>query len=334
MLYSNQGVMSMIKFVIAGGGWRSEFYLRIAQALPKEFSVAGIYIRNNDRRAYIEQKYNVKTFSSLDDLLNEDFDFVVNCISYSYVSDFAIELADKGYFVLSETPALKAPIGSHAYEKIQVAEQYHQKGTYQAIKKLIDTDTIGDVHYINISVGHDYHAMSMMRFLFSDYEKPQKLCDFNLTDPMIISHSRGGESTEKPIRNTSNRVMIFSFGSKTAIYDYNSEQYFSPIRRDRLLIRGTKGEICNNTVRFFNSEGKLTEGEIVLKTSGLLEGFYNDRIVFFDRVLYDFPYKNARLSEEECAVMQCLIGMKNYIDTGEEFYSYQKAYEDFHFFND
>ena len=117
------------------------------------------------------------------------------------------------------------------------------------------------------------------------------------------------------------------------IYDFNGEQYFSPIRRDRLLIRGTKGEICGNTIRYFNDEGALTEGELTLKTAGLLESFYNDRIVLFDKVLYDFPFKAARLSEEECAIAQCLIGMKNYITTGKEFYSYKKAYEDYMFFN-
>ncbi len=323
----------MIKFAILGGGWRSEFYLRIAKAIPEEFFVAGVYIRNDVKRDYIQKAYNVKVFSTLDALLNEDFDFLVNCTSYANVSDISIELADKGYFVLSETPALKEPIGDHAYEKIQVAEQYHQKGTYQAIRKIIDMGLIGDVNYINISVGHDYHAMSMIRFLFNDYNKPVKLCDINTKDPMTISHGRGGEMAQKPIADTHNRIMVFAFNDKTAVYDYNSEQYFSPIRRDRLLIRGTKGEISNNILRYFDPSGNLTEGEITLKTAGLLEGFYNDRIVFFDKVLYDFPYKSARFSEEECAIACCLLGMKEYIETGKEFYSYKKAYEDYMFFN-
>lgn len=323
----------MIKFIILGGGWRSEFYLRIAKALPERYSVAGIFVRKDEKREYIEKKYNVKGFSSLDDILKEDFDFIVNCVSYSQVSDLSISLADKGYYVLSETPALKAPKENHAYEKIQVAEQYHQKGTYQAIKKLIDQGIIGEVNYINISIGHDYHAMSMMRFFLNEYEMPEKKYSLKTKDPVIVSHGRGGEKEEKEVKNTNQDIIIFDFKGKCAIYDYNSEQYFSPIRRDRLVIRGTKGEISDNKVRFFNSDGRLTEGEIVLKTAGLLEGFYNDKIVFSDKVLYDFPFKEARLSEEECAIAMCLEGMKNYIDTGEEFYSYKKAYEDFSFFN-
>lgn len=322
----------MIKFIILGGGWRSEFYLRIAKALPERFSVAGVFVRKDEKREYIEKKYGVKGFSSLEDILKEDFDFIVNCVSYAYVSDLSIELADRGYFVLSETPALREPTGNHAYEKIQVAEQYHQKGTYQAIKKLIDDGVIGEVNYINISIGHDYHAMSMMRFFLDEYAKPEKKCQIKINDPVIVSHGRGGEMDKKDVKNTNQDIIVFDFNGKCAIYDYNSEQYFSPIRRDRLVIRGTKGEFSDNKVRFFNSEGKLTEGEMVLKTAGLLEGFYNDKIVLFDKVLYDFPFKEARLSEEECAIAMCVEKMKNYIDTGEEFYSYQKAYEDFSFF--
>ena len=323
----------MIKFIILGGGWRSEFYLRIAQALPEEFSVIGMYIRNEEKGQRISKKYNVKTFTHIEQALQEDFDFIVNCTSYNSVSDLSIQLADKGYYVLSETPALKEMYEGHAYEKIQVAEQYHQKGTYQAIKKIIQDGLIGDVSYINLSVGHDYHAMSLLRFFFNDYKKPIKITDINISDPMTISHGRGGEIQEKVIHNTNNRLITFDFNKKIALYDYNSEQYFSPIRHDRLLIRGTKGEISDNKIRYFNKLGKLTEGEIVLKTAGLLEGFYNDRIVLFDKVLYEFPFKNARLSEEECAIAICLKGMKKYIDTGEEFYSYKKAYEDFSFFN-
>ncbi len=322
----------MIKFIILGGGWRSEFYLRIAKALPERFSVAGVFVRKDEKREYIEKKYGVKGYSSLEDILKADFDFIVNCVSYAYVSDLSVELADRGYFVLSETPALREPTGNHAYEKIQVAEQYHQKGTYQAIKKLIDDGVIGEVNYINISIGHDYHAMSMMRVFLDEYAKPEKKCQIKINDPVTVSHGRGGEMDKKDVKNTNQDIIVFDFNGKCAIYDYNSEQYFSPIRRDRLVIRGSKGEISGNKVRFFNSDGKLTEGEMVLKTAGLLEGFYNDKIVLFDKVLYDFPFKEARLSEEECAIAMCVEKMKNYIDTGEEFYSYQKAYEDFSFF--
>ena len=183
-------------------------------------------------------------------ILCESFDFIVNCASYAHVTDLSVTLADKGYFVLSETPFLKAPEGEHAYEKIQIAEQYHQKGTYQAIKALIASGVLGEIQHVNLSIGHDYHAMSMLRFFFDDYNAPEKVFDLNVPDNMLTSHGRGGEF-EHTLRKTAQRLMVFRFGEKVGIYDFNGEQYFSPIRRDRLLIRGTKGEISNNTVRYF-----------------------------------------------------------------------------------
>ena len=44
----------MINFVIIGGGWRAEFYLRIAQLLPDRFNVTAICVRNINRAEYIE----------------------------------------------------------------------------------------------------------------------------------------------------------------------------------------------------------------------------------------------------------------------------------------
>lgn len=47
----------IIKYGIIGAGWRSEFYLRIAELLPKKFSVSGIYIRNCVRQEEFAEKY-------------------------------------------------------------------------------------------------------------------------------------------------------------------------------------------------------------------------------------------------------------------------------------
>ncbi len=73
--------------------------------------------------------------------------------------------------------------------------------------------------------------------------------------------------------------------------------------------------------------------DIKFVAAGLLDGFYNDKITFEDKTLFEFPFKDSRLSEEETAIAQCLVGMKDYIETSSELYSYQKAYEDVKYFN-
>lgn len=319
----------MINFVIIGGGWRAEFYLRIAKAIPEKFHVSAICVRNPERRQYIEDKFHVKVLSSIEECLQESFDFIVNCINKESISELSAELADRGYYVLSETPVIKESEQGHCYEKIQVAEQFHLKGTYQALKKIIDAGVIGTVNHIQLSAAHDYHAMSLFRFLLDDDEKPNLISSHILEDKMVRTHGRIGEFAEKVEEITHQQIKVYQFKNATAIYDYNIEQYFSPIRKERILIRGTKGEIENNQVRYLNRENKAVSGDIKTVMSGLLDGFYIDKITFEDKTLFEFPFKEARLSEEEIAIAQCLIDMNNYTKTGNELYPYKRAYEDY-----
>lgn len=319
----------MTEFIIIGGGWRAEFYLRIAKALPDLFRVSAICVRNKERAEYISEKFDVKVVSTIEDALKSHFDFIVNCINKDDISDLSAALADRGYYVLAETPVTKPQDKNHNYDKIQVAEQFHLKGTFCALKEIILSGIIGDVVHINMSVAHDYHAMSLIRFLLDDYEVPKLLGNFSLNDKMLESNGRCGVLTHKEVKDKTQTIKIYQFKNATAIYDYNIEQYFSPIRNDRILIRGTKGEIENNQVRYFNENNEFVLSDIKHLTSGLLDGFYNDKITFENKVLFDFPFKEARLSEEETAIAQCLIDMKNYIETGKELYSYEKAYIDY-----
>ena len=321
----------MINYVILGGGWRAEFYLRIASFIPDRFKVKAVYVRNKKRNEYIREKYNVKATETLEETLDEEFDFIVNCINKEHVSDYAVSLADRGYFVLCETPVTKIPEGKHNFDKIQVAEQFHLKGTFAAIKKIINMGIIGNVNHIEISAAHDYHAMSLLRFLLDDYKKPQLLGDYSLEDELLRTNYRYGEIEDKKLEKTKQIIKLFKFDNATALYNYNKEQYFSPIRKDRLLIRGQRGEIDNFRVGYYNKSNNYVESDIKLRKSGLLDGFYNDKITFEDKVLYEFPFKAARLSEEETAIAECLEGMKRYILKGTELYSFEKAYEDYKF---
>ena len=132
------------------------------------------------------------------------------------------------------------------------------------------------------------------------------------------------------INKASQRLESKNLRNRIAIYFINkNEQYFSPIRKDHILIRGTKGEIENTQVRYLNSDDKPVCSDIKTVMSGLLDGFYIDKITFEDKTLFEFCFKEARLSEEEMAITQCLIDMSNYIKTGKELYTYEKAYEDY-----
>lgn len=316
----------MINYCIIGGGWRAEFYIRIAKTLSELFSVKAVCIRNPQTAERIEKQYGVNVVASIEEVLKFDCDFIVNCINKEDISDLSFKLCDYGYAVLQETPAVSVVKEKSDY-KLQVAEQFHFKPMYQAIKGLTDDGIIGDVNHIEISVAHEYHAMSLIRF-FMDTDIPKCIYSKELSNSVLHTHFRQGEIEDKKILESKHQIAIFDCNGKSAIYNFDYEQYFSPIRADHLLIRGTRGEIENNIVRYFNDENQYCENPIVQHKSGNLDGYFNGTITFCNKIYYKSPFADARLSDEETAIATVLLKMYNYIKIGEEFYPFESAMKD------
>lgn len=316
----------MIKYGIIGAGWRAEFYLRIAALVPEKFSVSGIYIRNELKRQEFLKKYNVPIFDNLETLLKTDFDFIVSCVNKDSINETAQMLADSGVPVLTETPIST----NNLKGKIQVAEQFHFMPRNQAYKKIINSGILGEVHQVQLSCCHDYHAASLIRFFLNiENETPNKTT-VTLPDKLTRYNCRAGH-IEPAIVDSEEKITILNFGNKTAIYDFNFEQYFSDIRDSRIVIRGTKGEIINNTCTYLK-DGLPHSFKIKRNCFGAeenLDGFSLLNITGNGDVLYTNPFKNARLSDEEIAIATCLLKMKEYTQNGTEFYSTQKAFTDY-----
>lgn len=316
----------MVKYGIIGSGWRSEFYLRIAALLPNEFAVSGIYIRNAEKQKEFAKKYNVKICKTLDGLLNTDFDFIVSCVNKDGISDMIKTLAALDIPVLTETPVTDSALVG----KVQVSEQFHFMPRNQAYKKIIDSGILGEVHSVRLSCCHDYHAASLIRFfLDTGFEKPE-VTSVTLTDPVTRYNSRAGYITPAVIQ-AEEKIKILKFKSKTAIYDFSFEQYFSDIRPSQIVIRGTNGEIVNNTCVYLK-DGVPQKFEIMRNSYGAeesLDGMCLFGITGGGKVLYTNPFPLSRLSDEEIAIATCLVKMKDYIKTGEAFYSLKDAKFDY-----
>ena len=315
-----------IKYSIIGAGWRSEFYIRIAALMPEFFSVSGIYIRNPEKRKEFLKKYNVKIFETLDDLLKTDFDFIVSCVNKENIVSVAQALADKGIPVLTETPVSSAGLKG----KIQVAEQFHFMPRNQAYKRIIESGILGEVHQVQLSCCHDYHAASLIRFFLETGDRKPKITTVQLPDKVTRYNSRSG-FVKPVVVNARQTITVLDFGGKTAVYDFNYEQYFSDIRSSRIYIKGTKGEIKDNTVTYLK-DGLPNSFKLKRNTSGQyenLDGCSLLNIAGNGEILYENPFKNHRLSDEEIAIATCLVKMKEYITDSKEFYGADDAYKDY-----
>ena len=325
--------MKKIIYSVIGGGWRAEFYLRIAALIPDRFKVACIYIRNPQTADIISAKYDVNVVRSLEELKKIPCDFFVNCIDKNNISFLSLKLADEGYAVLSETPACvdkkSAEIILNKYNskmKIQIAEQFKLKPMYQAVKKITDSGILGEINYIYVSAAHEYHAMSLIRF-FLGCDNGTVVSETGFNPTVLHTNFRYGEE-EKEYRKSKQVIKIFDFGGKTAVYDFDSEQYFSPIRTDRLVIRGTRGEIVGNNVRYFNENDEYIESKIVRSRSGNLDGFFYGNISFENKIVYKSPFPSARISDEETAIAVNLEKMAEYVKSGTDFYNVCSAVRD------
>ncbi len=323
----------MIRYAVVGAGWRSEFYLRIAAALPDLFECTGIFIRNENTAKEFAKKHSAAIYSSLDALLDTNPDFVVSCVSKANICDEIELLCKKGVAVLSETPVGDSEKATESFLerfdpswRVQVAEQFHLQPQNQAIKSVIDSGVIGKINHLQICFCHDYHAVSLIRYFLGAGNCLPKVKSVEFDEGITLYNSRGGYISPTH-KNSTHTLAFLDYGGKTALYDFVKEQYFSDIRGTRIIIRGDKGEIFNDTctylqdgrVRLFRLE-RIDRG-----TNGNLDGLYLDSIVAQGNLLYKNPFYKARLTDEEIAIATCLTKMDKYLKDGTPFYSAEDA---------
>lgn len=308
------GKKILIRFAVIGSGWRSLFYVRIARALPDMFELTALLCRGQEKADRIQKEYGIHTTTSEDEIIASKPDFVVSAVNKSSMSDVVRYWAAKGIPVLSETPAgldidtlkaIRQDVENGA--RIQVAEQYF---LYPSIKALIDeckSGTIGEPVSLTISAMHDYHAASVIRRMLGtgleDVAITGKTFSMKVTDTRtryeVLTEGRVVEKEEKHL------IMEYADG-KTAFYDFMSDQYRSPIRNRYINLRGTRGEIINDTVYYLDK----------------------DNLAACKKLDITNPYGYAGLSEDEAAITGILLGMKEYVDTGKEVYPMDEALYD------
>ena len=304
----------MIRFAVIGSGWRSLFYVRIAKALPDMFELTALLCRGQEKADRIQREYGIHTTTSEDEIIASKPDFVVSAVNKSSMSDVVRYWAAKGIPVLSETPAgldidtlkaIRQDVENGA--RIQVAEQYF---LYPSIKAVIDeckSGTIGEPVSLTISAMHDYHAASVIRRMLDtgleDVTVTGKTFSMKVTDTRtryeVLTEGRVVEKEEKHL------IMEYADG-KTAFYDFMSDQYRSPIRNRYINLRGTRGEIINDTVYYLDK----------------------DNLAACKKLDITNPYGYAGLSEDEAAITGILLGMKEYVDKGKEVYPMNEALYD------
>ncbi|REE92741.1 oxidoreductase family protein [Paenibacillus taihuensis] len=330
--------MSRIRFGIVGSGWRTDFYLRIAKALPERFEVSGVVVRNEEKARKLTEEWQVPVYRSVASLVEEGKPaFVVTSVPWAANPGVMEELVSYEMPVLSETPPapdldaliqLNEKLGS---ARIQVAEQYAFQPIHAARIAIAGSGKLGTVMQAQVSVAHGYHGISLLRKLLSVTSENVRIQAYRFASPIVKGPGRNGDPDRDEQTQSEQMIASLDFEGKLAMYDFTGDQYFSWIRSPRVLVRGELGEINNREVRYLKDY--LTPVELELRRlnageDGNLEGYYHKGILAGEEWVYRNPFVPGRLSDDEIAIATCLAKMDEYAAGGPSFYSLAEASQD------
>ena len=323
---------------VIGGGWRTESFLRVADALPDRFRISRVYARSERSAKRVASVSDVAIENDLQQFLSAGgLDFIVIAIPRESVAKVLEDVVPTGIPVLLETPPARdlnevfdvwASFGS---TPIEVAEQYPFQPYHAARTAIIESGILGDVNLARVSTAHEYHATSLMRRWLGIGIEPAVITASVIDDPVFSV--RGIDGWHEPREVVSRRITsVFRFGSRTGFYDFaDPEQYVSPIRSKHVSLHGTRGEMIDDSVSYLFGDDRVVTARITRDETGLegdLDGKYLRRLSLGDRVIYENPYRPARLNDDELAIAEMLSRTGHFVATGEHSYSFAEGCHD------
>lgn len=339
--------MKKIRYAVIGSGWRSLYFVRIAKALPEQFELCMLVCRTEEKAALIRNTYQIPTTCHEEDVYPLNPDFIVSAVNRDSMYDIALHWMELGFPVLSETPPAfsrerlvhlwdlrqqgSGPVspvtGRAADYRLLVTEQYFAYPQHQARIKIIDSGLIGDPVSMTISYMHDYHAASLIRHMLKTGFSDAAVIGKKYLQPVTDTRTRYEVLTEGKVVTKEQTHLILDYANgKTAFYDFMSDQYRSPIRTRYMNIRGTRGEIINDTVHYLDNENLPQTA--CLKTQRDPDTQEVLSISFRGETLYQPAFGVCGLPEDETAIAALLVSMDQYLTTGVELYPLAEALED------
>ena len=328
-----------MEFLLIGSGWRADFFIRLAEKLPHRFSISAIVTTNKDMQKNYTERGFYCTGTIREGMVCGQPEFAVICVRKPAAHKAALEVMACGLPVLSETPAAAGredlleffstmPPGA----RFQVAEQYHLRPDHAARLSCIEQGMIGEPVQALISLTNNYHAVSLMRKYLRAGDVKTQIRAQRFEVPGRPGFTRDGAVSQPAVKMYRQTLATFTFDDKVGIYNFEDDQHRSYIRSHHIQIKGDNGEINNQEVRYLK-QGTPVYSPLIRMNKGEnenMEGSGLKGILFEGQWLYQNPYPEAALSDDEVAVARCLDTMSEYCDGGAEFYGFAEAAEDYY----
>ena len=330
-----EAVGKKMRFVIVGSGWRARSYVRIAKVLPEKFTLCAMLCRTKEKADKIAEELDIYTTTSILECREMNPDFVVVAVSKASIAQVSMEWMSYGFTVLCETPAsLEVSVLEALWEthkkggRLVVAEQYAKRPLYGAMLSVVKSGLLGEPDCVNLSLAHEYHGARLLRdFLQVDMETAFTVSAKTYLFKTVETLSRYERFTDGRTADKKRTVATFEFADgKVAWYDFDSEQYRSPIRKNYVKVQGCKGELVNNSVFYLDDDFLPRQGELAVTEQMTETESENpnlqtirevERITFKqdsgeETILYEAPFGLCHLKEDDVAVAQLMIEAAEY----------------------
>lgn len=301
-------------FGIVGSGWRADFFARLAGLLPERLTLVGAAVRRAGSLAEVAHRWSVPVYLSPAELIAKQHpDFIVVSVPWPATPEITAAIVDGGVRVLAETPpapdadglrALWARVGGR--NLVQVAEQYLLMPGHAARREIVARGLIGQPTSVQVSSTHGYHAVSMIRGLLGTGYGPVRVRASRFTAPLLDPLTRAGWTGDETPKDAVTTLATLDFGDgRSGLYDFTDNQWHNRLRLRRILIRGSLGEIADDTVLRWGGPRTVLRSEIVRSQLGHdlnLDGHDTEHLSFDGDVVWRNPFTGLRLMDEEIAI--------------------------------
>jgi predicted dehydrogenase len=331
-------------FGIVGAGWRAEFFARLAALLPDRLTLVGGAVRRPEAAEEAARRWGVPVHATPGELVRSARpDFVVTSVSWDANPGIVGDLVEAGTKVLTETPPAPDAAGLRAlWERVgdrravQVAEQYLLLPGHAARQALVADGVIGRATSVQVSSTHGYHAVSMIRGflgLLGGGPRPVTVTATRHTAPLVDPLTRDGWTGDETPRLAGTTLAALDFGDgASGLYDFTDNQWHNRLRLRRVLIRGSRGEIADDTVVRLTGPREVQTSALRRSQLGHdlnLDGYDTEHISFDGRVVYRNPFLGLRLMDEEIAIASILTATGDWaLDAGPAPYPLADGCED------
>jgi hypothetical protein len=179
---------------------------------------------------------------------------------------------------------------------------------------------IGAPTSAQVSSTHGYHAVALLRGFLQAGRDRVVVAGSRFTAPLVNPLVRAGWTDDDTPHPAVTTIATLDFGDgRSGVYDFTDNQWHNRLRLRRIVIRGSGGEIVDDTVVRLVEPRTIVKSSLVRSQLGYdlnLDGCETEHLTFEGRVVYRNPFAGLRLMDEEIAMANLLRATAAWVNDG------------------